>query len=63
MTIEIILLDGTKYFIDKKKERKLKSVKEIQRQLRIYGYYEVTLGSDLKITIKKDMVKSVGEVK
>lgn len=63
MTIEIILLDDTKYFIDKKKERKLKSVKAIQRQLRLYGYYEVTLGSDIKITIKRDMVKSVGEVK
>lgn len=60
--IEIILKDGTKYINKPNKGKNLSSVKAIQRQFRIYGYYEITLENKLKKHIKKDMVKSVGEI-
>lgn len=61
--IEIVLKDGTKYINQPNKGKNFSSVKAIQRQFRIYGYYEITLENKLKKHIKKEMVKSVGEIK
>ncbi|MCM3405475.1 hypothetical protein [Cytobacillus oceanisediminis] len=60
--IEIVLLDGTRYKNDPKIKENLTSVGYIQRQFRVYGYYEISYGNSIKTHIKARMVKSVGEV-